>query len=148
MTAEIVLLTRYRAKNEPGVTLPEARLVTGLGMEGDIHQGGDRQLSLLSAETRRWMESQTEKGLCFDNFRENILIEGLALDELAAGSLLSAGDAMLRLSAHSKRCYSECGLFSKGTCRLLSGCAAFALVERGGIVRIGDSVSVIDETRN
>ena len=144
MTAgsKIIGLTRYHKKGEPGTTLSEMTLLEGLGVEGDFHQGGERQVSLLSAEVRRWMEAQTEKGLCFGRFRENILVEGLPLENLKSGDLLSVGNAVLRISAHSKHCYNECALFSKGKkmpCRL-SGCAAFAVVERGGAIRIGDFV--------
>ena len=120
----------------------------GLGVEGDFHQGGERQVSLLSAEARLWIEAQTgqaKRGLCFGRFRENILIEGLPLEDLENGSLLYVGDAVLRISMRSKHCYDECGLFSKGMTCLLLGSAAFAVVEQSGVVRIGDAVR---ESRN
>ena len=141
--AKIIALTRYHKRGEPGEQLPEMKLLEGLGVEGDFHRG-ERQVSILSAEARRWMESQTEKGLCFGRFRENILIEGLALEDLENGSLLSVGDAVLRVDMHSKHCYDECGLFSKGTPCRLSGCAVFAVVERGGTIGIGDFVLKIE----
>ena len=139
--ARIAGLTLYRKKGEPGMALAEMTLLEELGVEGDFHQGSERQVSLLSVETRRWMEAQTEQGLCFKRFRENILIEGLPLEDLDNGCLLSAGDAILRISMRNKRCYDECRLFSKGIPCRLSGCAAFAVVDRGGVIRIGDSVS-------
>jgi len=99
--------------------MSEIKLLKGIGIEGDFHQGGEKQISLLSSEIRRWMETQTEKGLCFRRFRENILIEGLPLDELENGDLLTVGNAVLRVSKQSKHCYAECELFSKGApCRL------------------------------
>ena len=138
--AKIVGLTRYHKKGEPGTTLPELELSEGLGVEGDFHQGGERQVSLFSAEARRWMEAQKDKGLCFERFRENILIEGLSLEDLKNGSLLFSGDAVLRITMSGKHCYDECRLFSRGTPCRLSGCAVFAVVERGGIIHIGDPV--------
>ena len=143
--AEIAGLTRYHKKGEPGAPLSEMKLLEGLGVEGDFHQGVERQVSFLSAEVRRWMEAQTEKtekGLCFGRFRENILIEGLPLEDLGNGCLLTVGDAVLRISMHNKLCYDECSLFSQGKPCRLSGSAAFAVVERGGTVRIGDLVSM------
>ena len=122
----------------------EMGLLEGIGVEGDFHQGGERQISLLSAEARRWMEAQKEKGLCFERFRENILIEGLSLEDLENGSLLFLGDAVLRISMRGKHCYDECALFSKGTPCRLSGCAVFAVVERGGTIAVGDNVSKIN----
>ena len=148
MTAKIVGLTRYHRKGEPGEQLSEMSLLEGLGVEGDFHQGGDRQVSLLSAEARRWMESQTDKGLCFGKFRENILVEELPLEDLENGSLLSVGNVVLRTGTHNKRCYDECGLFSKGMSCRLSGCAVFAVVERGGTVRVGDCVKIGDMEDN
>ena len=138
--AEIVGLTRYPKKGEPPEALSEMKLLEGRGVEGDFHLGSERQVSLLSAEARQWMEAQNEKGLCFERFRENILIEGMFLGDLKEGSLLSSGDAVLQISALGKHCHDECGLFSKGTPCRLSGCAAFAVVERDGTIRVGDYV--------
>ena len=132
-------LTFYHKKGEPGTPLHEMKLLEGLGAEGDFHQGGERQVSLLSAEAGRWMEAQTEKGICFGRFRENLLIEGLPIEDLKNGSLLRAGAAVLRVSMRGKHCYGECPLFSKGTPCRLSDCAAFAVVERGGVIRVGDA---------
>jgi len=139
--AKVIGLTLYNKKGEPGTPLPELKLLDGIGVEGDFHQGGDKQVSLLLAEVRRWMEAQTKKGLCFERFRENVLIEGLPLENLENGSLLSLGDAVLRVSIGKKHCYEECGLFSRGAPCRLSGSAVFAVVERGGIIRIGDFVT-------
>ena len=102
MTARITGLTRYYKK---GVKEPvsEMKLLKGIGIEGDFHQGGEKQISLLSSEVRLWMETQTG-GLCFGRFQENILVEGLELDELENGSFLSVGNAVLRVSKQSKHC--------------------------------------------
>ena len=142
--AKVVGLTRYLRKGEPGEHLSGMRLLEGLGVEGDFHQGSERQVCLFSAEARRWMEAQTEKGLCFGKFRENILVEGLPLEELEDGSLLSMGDAVLRVGTRSKHCYDECALFSKGMSCRLSGCAVFAVVERGGTINTGNLILKID----
>jgi len=140
-SAKIIGLTRYNKKGEPGTPLQELNLLEGIGVEGDFHQGGDKQVSLLSAEARRWMEAGTKKGLCFERFRENVMIEGLTLENLENGSFLSIGDAVLRVSINKKHCYDECALFSKGMPCRLSGSAVFAVVEQGGVIRIGDFVT-------
>jgi len=147
-SAKIVGLVRYRKKGEPGESLSEMNFCEALGIEGNFHQGGERQVSLLSADVRLWMEAQTEqakKGLCFGRFRENILIEGLPLKDLEIGSLLYIGDAILRISTRGKHCYDECGLFSKGMICRLSGSAVFAVVEQSGKTCIGDTVG-LDKT--
>jgi len=145
--AKIVGLTRYRKKGEPGEPLNEINLLEGLGVEGDFHQGGEKQISLLSLEARLWIDEQImqeKKGLCFARFRENILIEGLP-EDLKSGGLLRVGDVVLRISERGKRCYDACALFSeKMPCRL-SRSVAFAAVEQGGTICIGDVIS-IDKT--
>ena len=133
-------LARYQKKGAPGETLTEMTLITDVGIDGDFHAGGPRQVSLLSTEIRRWMDASPDKGLCFNRFKENILVEGLK--ELKVGSLLSAGDAVLRITGAKDRCHDECGLFSKGTpCRLSEG-VFFASVEQSGTVQIGDLLFV------
>ena len=140
MSAEIVGLTVFKKEGKPGVFLSEMSLIKGLGVEGDFHQGGEKQVTILTGEARRWMERQPEQGLCFRRFQENILIKGFKLEEIYPESLLSAGSAVLRISMLVKPCFDECSLSSKGTPCRLSGRALFAVVERGGTVRIGDSV--------
>ena len=140
MTAKITALNRYPQKNEPGEELREARLLTGLGMEGNLHQGGEKQLCLLTAEIREWIKAQAQKGLCFERFKENILIEGLPGGTITPGAKLRAGETILRVSKNRKRCHECCGLLSREIPCRLSGCAVFAAVERGGVIRVGDCV--------
>ena len=134
---KIVGLTIFPQKGEPGLSLTEMTLLKGLGAEGDFHQGGEKQVTFLSVLTRRWIEAQAEKGLCFRRFKENILIEDLPLDEIGSGNLLTVGNAVLRISL-TKPCFENCPLVSKGTPCRLSGRAVFAVVEQSGTVRVGD----------
>lgn len=138
MNGKVARIIRYVEKGKAGEQLDEAKLITGLGLEGNIKQGGERQLCLLSAQARSWMENQIEKGLCFDRFKENILVDGLPLEELRNGDRLAIGEAVLRVSGYAKKCFDECALFRKGIQCHLSRCAVFAAVERGGIIRAGD----------
>ena len=136
MTAKIAGLTRFHEKGGPGESMSGLSLLKGVGIEGDFHQGGERQISILSAENRRWMDAQTEKGLCFKKFHENILIEGPPFE----CRLLSIGKVVLRIITQSKPCYGECGLLHGNiTCRL-SGSSVFAAVEQGGTIHLGDIV--------
>jgi len=142
LTANIAALTRYPAKGEPGEALREVKLLEDLGMERDFHQGSERQLCLRTAEVRRWMDAQPQKGICFGRFRENILIEGLPDGTLPPGVRLCVGEAILQISAERKRCHDDCKLFSQGVRCRLSECAVFAIVERGGVIQVGDGVSL------
>jgi cyclic pyranopterin phosphate synthase len=133
-------LARYQKKGAPGEILTEMTLIEDVGIDGDFHAGSPRQISLLSTEIRRWMDASPDKGLCFNRFKENILVDGLK--ELKVSSLLTTGEAVLRITGAKDRCHDECGLFSKGTpCRLSEG-VFFASVEQSGTVQIGDLLFV------
>jgi MOSC domain-containing protein YiiM len=143
LAGEIVGLSIFLKKGEPGVTLPEINLLKGLGVEGSFRQGGERQVTLLSAEIRRWINEHSGQGLCFGRFKENILFEGLPLEAIKPGGVLSVGNAVIRISTQTKPCFDECPLFLKGTPCLLSGRAVFAVVEQSGTVREGDKVILL-----
>jgi MOSC domain-containing protein YiiM len=133
-------LIRYGEKGTCGEVLESALLREGMGMEGDWHAGGERQISLLPLELRRWIDAQTEPGLCFRRFRENILFEGTAVSP-APGTRLRAGEAALEISAQGKHCFEDCPLFKRGSC-MLAGQNLFARVTKSGMVRIGDRLEI------
>jgi len=147
----IVKLTRYAEKDSPGEQVESARFLEGLGMEGDFHaKGGSRQLSFMSLEDRRWMESQVAlglaDGLCFGRYKENIMIEANFAPEPLPGAKLQTGEAVLEISRASKHCFVQCPLFSKGRKCALAGRSLFAQVAQSGVVKIGDTVEIERET--
>jgi MOSC domain-containing protein YiiM len=151
-TGVVTSLTRYAAKGVPGETLNQAVLREGSGMEGDFHAdgaggmgggAGDRQLSLLSAEAREWMNAQPAPGLCFSRFKENIGIGGIPPTALRSGTRLRAGEVLLEITGETKRCHEACPLFSAGTPCRLTGQSLFARVIRGGMLRAGDEIEIL-----
>ena len=143
MTVKIKALTRYREKGGPGESLQQAEFITGIGMKGNFHQGGDKQLCLLTAEIREWMHSQKQKGLCFARFKENVLIEGVPGGILLPGTRLYIEGVVLQVSESRKRCHAECRHYKQGMRCRLSESAVFAAVERGGLIGVGDLVCVL-----
>jgi cyclic pyranopterin phosphate synthase len=142
MNGIIETIKVYSAKGTPGKELSEARLNENLGLEGDFHaQGGDRQVSLLCAETKDLLIRQKEKGLCFSRFKENITIRGIDCDMLLSGARLEAG-AVLEITGETKGCYEECSLYETGKRCALSGMSLFAKVIKGGIIRVGDKIAI------
>jgi cyclic pyranopterin phosphate synthase len=142
MNGIIETIKVYSTKGTPGKELSEARLNENLGLEGDFHaQGGDRQVSLLCAETRDLLIRQKEKGLCFSRFKENITIRGIDYGLLRSGACLETG-AVLEITGETKSCHGECSLFEAGKRCPLSGMSLFAKVIKGGIMRVGDKVAV------
>ena len=149
LRAMVLRLTRYAAKGVPGEALQNARLLVGLGMEGDFHAkddagtpAGERQLSLLSQEERRWMDSQAKPGLCFGRYKENILFDADLSPVLVPGTRLAVGEAVLEISDSGKHCFAQCPLFDQEQACILAGRSLFAKVIRGGLVRTGDCAEV------
>ena len=120
----------------------EARLVANFGLEGDAHAGRwHRQVSLLSAEQ---VEAFNARGgaAAVGDFGENILVSGLDLRKLPVGSLLRAGEVVLKLSQIGKECHSHCEIFQRvGDC-IMPREGVFATVERGGVLCAGMELAV------
>ena len=141
INGKVVRLILYPAKGKKGISVESAVLNKDLGMEGDYHAtGGDKQITLLSVESRNWMEKVATRGLCFQRFRENITTEGIDLESLKAGHRLLAGTAILEITEVSKHCHEECVLFKKGEPCRLSGQSLFAKVVQSGVIRTGDGI--------
>jgi MOSC domain-containing protein YiiM len=141
---KVALLTRYAKKGENGEVVSNAALIAGAGMEGDFHaSGGERQISLLTAQARQWINAQAAPGLCFRRYKENILIDEAPPAALVPGAMLRIGEAIIEISAQGKHCFEECHLFKRGEPCVLAGQNLFARVIQGGAVRVGDTVKVI-----
>ena len=75
-------------------------------------------------------------------FGENILVSGIDLRKLPVGSLLTAGEVVLKISQIGKECHSHCQIFHRvGDC-IMPREGVFATVEQGGILTIGMDVTV------
>jgi len=140
----------FAAKGAAGVELNEARLIENSGLEGDFYaRGGDRQISILLAESRglaercNLAEGQEEKGLCSSRFKENILISGMPPNVLRTGTHLAAGGAVLEISGETKHCHEECVLYKAGKRCRLAGLNLFARIVKSGVIRNGDAVNIV-----
>ena len=120
----------------------EVKLVADFGLEGDAHAGRwHRQVSLLSAEQVDAFNALGGAAAVGD-FGENILVSGLELRKLPVGSLLRAGEVVLKLSQIGKECHSHCEIFQRvGDC-IMPREGVFATVEQGGVLRAGMELAV------
>lgn len=121
----------------------EGVLVEGHGFEGDAHAGDwHRQVSLLARESIDYMRA---KGLDVDagDFAENITTEGIDLVALPVGTVLRVGDeAVLEVSQIGKVCHTKCAIYYQAGDCVMPREGIFAVVRRGGTVRVGDTVEV------
>ena len=112
------------------------------GIETDAHGGSwHRQVSLLSAEKieqfrkKLWVE--------YGAFGENLVVEGFDLRTLPVPSCLAVGGAVLELTQIGKECHNDCAIRQKtGDC-IMPREGVFARVVQGGIIRVGDPVTLL-----
>ena len=148
MNGVIEKITAYPEKGSRGIELAEGQLIENLGLQGDFHAtGGERQISLLFAESREQLAMQKVKGLCFLRFKENFSIRtqtgSLPRPDLPGpGMSIEAGEALLEITGETKRCHEECGLYQEGRKCPLAGASLFARVIKGGAIRMGDGVTI------
>ena len=131
-----------KAKGTVKRPVAEAKLIAAFGLEGDAHAGRwHRQVSLLSAEQ---VDAFNARGgaAAVGDFGENILVSGLDLRRLPVGSLLRAGEVVLKLSQIGKECHSHCEIFQRvGDC-IMPREGVFATVEQGGVLHAGMELAV------
>lgn len=142
----VISLKRYPEKKMPPVVEEELHFMEEQGISGDFHADGkERQVSLLTLEEKEWMEAQEEKGFCLKKYKENLLIDGISLQKCKTGDLLVCGDVVLEIGASMKSCHAEfCGLAASGRECILAGSSKFAKVRKGGSIRRGMAISVLD----
>ena len=74
-------------------------------------------------------------------FGENILVSGIDLRKLPVGTILQAGDVILKLSQIGKECHSHCQIFQRvGDC-IMPREGVFATVEQGGVLKPGMAIT-------
>lgn len=123
----------------------EIELEADVGVRGDAHAGllPLRQISLLaeeSIEKIRLAGAEVSPG----SFAENITTRGVLLHELPVGAKLKVGAALLEVTQIGKECHDRCAIFRQvGDC-VMPREGIFARALRGGLVRPGDCVEVVD----
>lgn len=114
------------------------------GIEGDAHAGHwHRQVSLLAYEK---IEEFRKRGadVAFGAFGENIVCEGFDLRTLPVGTRFQIGDCLLELSQIGKACHSHCEIYKVvGDC-IMPREGVFTIVLRGGVVKPGDEITLIE----
>jgi MOSC domain-containing protein YiiM len=128
------------------IALQEARLVEGHGIEGDSKGGHpERQLNIMSQEV---LERLAQQGFTTTNGQmgEQIVVSGIDLTLLEEGAQLQFGETVLiEVVKHRNGCarfehiqsHPTPTLEQKGTLGVM------AKVITGGIIHVGDSVTVL-----
>ncbi|MGQ9476261.1 MAG: MOSC domain-containing protein [Actinomycetota bacterium] len=143
---EVVAVCVSAEKHVQKEEVKEVLLVEDLGIQGDAHAGfGHRQVSLLAEESVEKMRALGLKDLKPGAFGENLLTRGLELTRLVVGDRLRLGkDILLEVTQIGKECVDRCAIYyAAGDC-IMPREGIFARVLRGGRVRAGDRIEVLE----
>lgn len=124
--------------------VPQAEFKVDHGIVGDAHAGNwHRQISLLSFEKIEEFRTKGAK-IDFGAFGENLVVSGFDLRNLPVGSQFVIGDVLLEMTQIGKECHSHCAIYNQtGSC-IMPTQGVFAKVLKGGIVKEGDEISLLE----
>lgn len=121
-------------------------LKEGFGIIGDAHAGSqNRQVSLLAVES---IEKMRAKGLNVKpgDFAENIATQAIDLLNLGIGTRLRLGDeAIVEITQFGKDCRRRCHIYYQAGDCIMPREGVFAKVLKGGKIKTGDEIVVIEE---
>ena len=141
---KIVSLQLCVGHREPMETPESVNVIAGLGIEGDRHATDEgvrkaRQVLLMDEETLEAF------GLAHGEVRENITTSGIDLAAKPAGAKLALGDeVVLKITGPCAPC-ARMDEIRQGLRLELDGKRGIlASVVRGGTIRVGDSIRVLE----
>jgi MOSC domain-containing protein YiiM len=145
MSGKVVSVNISGKKGIRKKPVEEVVLKTEYGIEGDAHASSEwhRQVSLLALES---IQKMREMGLDVSpgDFAENITTEGIDLVSLPVGTIMRIGDeATGEVSQIGKECHTRCAIYYQAGDCVMPKEGIFIRVIKGGMVRKGDSISVV-----
>lgn len=122
---------------EKGILSPE------WGLKGDAH-GGDwnRQISLFPIETLSLVPRNIRESFEENSYSENLTLEGIPPEKLRPGTVLSIGNAHVKILEIGKKTFEPP---ESGRPYIVSREGRFGRVIKGGRVKSGDLVSILEE---
>ncbi|MCL5290240.1 MAG: ankyrin repeat domain-containing protein [Firmicutes bacterium] len=127
--------------NERGTekrSVGQVEVIEGWGLEGDAHGGDwDRQVSILPVESLENVPPEKKEEVLGGGYTENFTIEGVDPAELAVGNFVNLGQAVIKILYIGKEQYKN-----HGRPYIVSREGRFGRVFKGGLVKVGDGVSV------
>jgi MOSC domain-containing protein YiiM len=145
VSARIVSVNANSTKEFRKLPLLAGRLIEDFGLEGDRHAGRPlRQVSILNAET---VTELAQAGMPVEPgvLGENITVEGIPVMELGQGARLRIGDAELEIVGDRPACRELLDVHKNALKALVGRTGKMARVVKGGTVRPGDPIELIEE---
>ncbi len=142
-SGKVLAISVSAKKGIPKRNVRKAELREEWGIVGDAHAGNwHRQVSLLAMES---IETMRAKGLNVrpGAFAENITTQFLVLPELAVGTRVRIGDALLEITQIGKECHARCAIYYRAGDCVMPREGIFAKVVRGGMIEDGSEVEIL-----
>lgn len=129
------------AKGSEKNAVKTAKLIEGWGVENDAHAGAwDRQVSIFPVEALAKVPPEKYSEVINGGYTENITISGLDLAKFSTDSMVRIGkDALIQVKHVGKEEFKE-----YGRPYIVSREGRFGIVLKGGTIRVGDSVSIVE----
>lgn len=138
MNGTIISLSLNKERGFIKYQVEEVTLKENHGVIGDGHAGTwHKQVSLVGLESYKKMEAEDNKEYSYGSFAENITTDGIVLYKLEVGNKLIIGDIELEVSQIGKKIHPT------NFKTMLPKEGIFAIVVKGGVIKVGDTVKVI-----
>lgn len=118
----------------------QVNVIEDWGLEGDGHGGDwDRQVSILPIEALIKVPKEMQEEVNNGGYTENFTISGIKLEELSIGTTIKIGESEIKIYHIGKEKFKE-----HNRPYIVSREGRFGKVVKGGIVKVGDYVEIID----
>ncbi len=141
---KVIAVCTSAKKGTAKKSVGSAMLIVDHGLENDAHAGNwHRQVSLLSHE--KILDFRARGAIvAYGCFGENLVVDEIDFATLPVGTRLGCGEVLLEISQIGKECHDRCQIYhSMGEC-IMPTQGVFAKVLRGGQVREGDIMAILD----
>ena len=117
--------------------------ITKEGIEGVKRKNPYRPISLISLEARQSVDRATIRGLCYEKFTADIIVECDQMPD--TDTRIQSGDVVLEILPERKRCWPECVLLERELpCPLIEG-VRYARVVKTGEICLGGTFILTDD---
>ena len=132
-------------KGEQKTPVPSVVLKEEYGIVGDAHAGNwHRQVSLLGIESIQKVQAAMPYELADGAFAENIVTQGITLYTLPIGTKLQIGESICEVTQIGKECHHGCAIRELAGDCVMPREGIFVKVLKGGTVRGGDAIDIIE----
>jgi len=133
-------------RTDPKKNVGKGILRKGVGLVGNSHAGTEKEVSLLAIEDVHKLSHETGISAGPGCFAENITTEGIDLVSFPIGSTLQIGEAKLMVIQIGKD-PSQAHTYNYQGYSILPKEGVFCKVIKGGEIKTGDMIKMIDEGR-